>query len=106
VLTSIAFVAVGFPIAARFKTVSAYMMGAGLIFIPIAMPMVFAILDPLPLWANFIPAAAQLRLLMISLGTFDADISQILLLLFTSLITTIFCIWLAMQTLKREFSQK
>ncbi|MCF6327460.1 MAG: hypothetical protein L3J21_09235 [Devosiaceae bacterium] len=104
-LVSISFIAIGFPIANMFPTVTSYMMGAGAIFIPIVIPMFFALMQPFPLWAQFIPAAAHFRLILASFGAYEIDRSQILLLLFTTLVFTLLCLWFGLRSIRREFAR-
>jgi len=104
-LVSISFIAIGFPISHMFPTVTSYMMGASLIFIPIILPMFFALLQPFPSWAHFFPAAAHFKLLLVSFGTKQTDLGQLLILLFTSLVFTLFCLWIGLFSIKREFAR-
>jgi len=104
-LVSTSFIAIGFPIVNMFSTVTSYMMGAGVIFIPIVMPMFFAFVQPFPLWAHFIPAAAHFRLLLISFNTYETDLGQVMLLLFVTFIFSLLCLWFGLRSVKKEFAQ-
>ncbi len=104
-LVSISFIAIGFPIVNMFSTVTAYMFGAGVIFIPIVIPMFFAFVQPFPLWAYFIPATAHFRLMLISFNVYENDLGQIMLLLFITFIFSLLCLWLGLRSVKKEFAQ-
>lgn len=59
VLTSIQYVGIGVPIALRFRTTTAYLIGSAGFLFPVIAPGFLALIDPTPWWLWWIPAVAQ-----------------------------------------------
>lgn len=105
IVISATFVSIGFPIALHFKTATSYLMGSAAILTPILLPMVFALFNPFPLWAIIVPPAAQLRLILISLGTFEANTWEIASMLIVIIATFFLSMFMAISSLKKEFCE-
>ncbi len=105
-LTSLAFIGLGFPVALKFRTVTGYLMGASGVLLPVLLPMFLALVDPLPLWAMLYPPAAQLRLILVGLGAHDATLPELAILFGVSLLASILFIHLALRALAKEFSSQ
>jgi len=106
VLISLTFISIGFPIALRFNTVTGYLMGSAAILTPIALPMFLALFDPMALVIVLIPTAAQFRLLLVSVGTFQADTLELGLMLLVTTLTALISMVFAIRSLKKEFGDK
>lgn len=104
-LTSIQYLGIGVPIAGRFKTVTAYMIGAAFYLTPVILPAYFALLDPMPVWALLIPAAAQLKLILIATGHGTASTLQIATMFLVATAAALFCVLWAIRNLQREFGE-
>ena len=104
-IISATFVSFGFPIALYFRTATSYLMGAALILTPILLPMILALLEPFPALAILIPPASQLRLILISVGTFNANFLEIGAMLVVSVSTFVLSMVMALSSLKKEFAQ-
>jgi fluoroquinolone transport system permease protein len=104
--TSITFIAIGFPIAVRFKTVTGYLVGSAGILTPITLPMFFALYEPVGLWALFIPTTAQFRLFLVSLGTFEASGIELGLMMAITALTAAGTAMFAIHRLKTELGEK
>ena len=105
-MISLTLTAISFPIALHFRTASSYLMGAAAILMPLMLPMLIALKDPISPWALIFPTTAQFRLVLVSLGTFPPDQTEISILLTIVFITTLASILWAIHTLKKEFSTK
>lgn len=66
-LTSIHFIGLGAFFVTKFRTVTGYIMGTAVILTPVILPAGAAFLDPMPWAAAVIPAAAQFKLMLVSL---------------------------------------
>ncbi len=105
IIVSATFVSIGFPIALHFKTATSYLMGSAGILTPILLPMIVALFDPFPSWAILIPPAAQLRLMLISVGTFEATMWETVFMLIVIIATFCFSMFVALSALKKEFCE-
>ncbi len=106
VLTSVSFIGIGFPIALKFKTVTGYLLGAAGILTPLTLPIFFALFDPMGYWAMLIPTAAQFRLFLVSLGTFQASGLELFIMLLVSALSAVALVIFATETLKKEFGSQ
>ena len=80
-LTSLAFLALGVPIALRFRTVNGYLVGSSGFLIPLIMPAGLALLEPMPIWLGLWPPVAQFRLILVAVGHASATPAELALLL-------------------------
>ncbi len=106
IFTSITFISIGFPIAVRFKTVTGYLVGSAGILTPITLPMFFAVYDPIGFWAMFIPTTAQFRLVLVSVGTFEASGIETTIMVSIVALTAAGVAAFAIRALKKEFGEK
>lgn len=106
ILTSIQYLALGVPIARMFNTVTAYLIGAAIILIPVVLPAYFALLDPMPNWMMLFPAAAQLKLMLLATGYGSASMAQIAAMLLVLLIAAALSVLWAIRVLEQEFGRK
>ncbi len=90
----------------RFKTVTGYLVGSAGILTPITLPMFFALYDPMAFWAMFIPATAQFRLFLVSLGTFEASGIELGIMVTITALTATGTAAFAINRLKRELGGK
>ena len=104
-LTSIQYIGVGVPMALRFNTVSAYLIGSGALLTPLIAPGLLALADGLPQPFLLIPAVAQLRLMLVTTGAASATGGEIALCLSVCLAAAAGAVWLAVKTLAREFGR-
>ncbi len=104
-LTSLAYLGIGAPIALRFRTVNAYLIGGGGLLTPVILPAVLAFIDPMPAWAMFIPPAAQARLMLVATGYGSASAVETAIMLLVATITAGAAIAYAIRDLKREFGK-
>ena len=105
VLTSIQFIGIGIPIALKFRTVTAYLIGSAALLLPVVLPAGLALLDPMPGWAIVIPAASQLRLILIGTGVADAGAGGIAAMLAVCAIAAAVGMLAGIRSLKREFGK-
>ncbi|MBL4811293.1 MAG: hypothetical protein JKX69_02790 [Rhodobacteraceae bacterium] len=105
-LTSVQYLALGVPIVRLFSTVTSYMMGAAFLLIPVVLPAIFALKDPMPLWAMFFPAAAQLKLIFVATGYGSASAGQIALMFAICALSAVLCVVWALRNLRTELGQK
>jgi len=102
-LTSIQYLGIGVPIALRFNTVSAYLIGSAGFLTPLIAPGALALIEGLPLPFLLIPAAAQLRLMLVATGAGSASGGEIALCMSVCLAAAAGAVWLALKYLDREF---
>lgn len=105
VLTSVAYVGIGIPIALRFKTVNGYLVGSSGFLIPVIAPGFLALLDPTPLLVLVIPAAAQFKLILVAIGAGTADAIELSLALGISAAAAAGAMWLALHFLRKELGR-
>lgn len=104
-MISLTFTSISFPIALRFKTASSYLMGAAAFLTPLSLPMFIALKDPVSPWALVFPTTAQFRLVLVSLGAFPANKTELFVLLVVVFLSTLLSVLWALHALKKEFSQ-
>lgn len=104
-LTSICFIGIGVPVALRFRTVNAYLVGAGGLLTPVIAPAAFALLEPLPAWALLWPPIAQFRLILIATGHGSATPLELALMLAVSAVAAAAASWLAIAALQQELGK-
>lgn len=102
VLTSIQYLAIGVPVAKLFGTVTSYLMGSTFVLLPFVLPAVLALKDPMPLWAMFFPAAAQLKLILVSTGYGSATSFEVVLMLAVCVASTFIFVQWALRSLRSE----
>lgn len=102
VLTSIQYLAIGVPVARLFGTVTSYLIGATFVLLPFVLPAALALKDPMPIWAMFFPAAAQLKLILISTGYGSASSPEIALMLAVCVASTILFLSWALRSLRSD----
>jgi fluoroquinolone transport system permease protein len=105
VLTSIQFIGIGVPIALKFRTVTAYLIGSGGLLLPVVLPAGLALLDPMPAWAIIIPAASQLRLVLIGTGVAKAGAGEVAAMLAICMAAAAAGLYVGIRSLKREFGK-
>jgi fluoroquinolone transport system permease protein len=105
VLTSVQFIGVGVPIALGFRTVTAYLIGSAGLMLPFVLPAGLALLDPMPAWAIVVPAASQLRLVLIGAGAAAGGAGEIAAMLAVCAIAAAAGIFVGIRGLKREFGK-
>jgi fluoroquinolone transport system permease protein len=105
-LTSVQYVGIGVPIAVRFRTVNAYLVGSAAFLTPIVAPAFLALLDPFPRWTVAIPAVSQLRLMLVATGARDGSVVEVSVMLLVSAVAAAAAIWLALRSLAREFGRR
>lgn len=71
-LTSVFNVALGVGLALRFRTVSGYLLGSAALLLPLFLPALAALIDPMPIGLALVPPVAQFRLVLVSLGAVTA----------------------------------
>lgn len=106
ILTSIQFIGIGVPIARRFKTVTSYLIGSAGLLIPVVVPGMLALYDPMPAWAIVVPAASQLKLILISLGAGTGSAPEITAMLAVAAIAAAAAAWWGIRDLGREIGTK
>jgi fluoroquinolone transport system permease protein len=104
-LISMQYLGIGVPIALRFETVSAYLLGSAGFLTPVIAPGALALIPGLPLPFLLVPAAAQLRLMLVATGAISASSGEIAFCLLVSLAAAAGAVWLALRALKREFGR-
>ena len=105
IFVSVTFISIGFPIALYFKTATSYLMGAAAILAPIMLPMFFALAPSFPIWAFLFPPAVHFRLVLVSLGAFEADLMQISIMLIVTTLTCLLSVGLAINAVTKEFAK-
>ncbi|MCF6302163.1 MAG: hypothetical protein L3J13_03000 [Devosiaceae bacterium] len=105
-LTSLTFTSISFPIALHFKTATSYLMGAAAALIPLTLPIFIALNDPVSPWALVFPTTAQFRLILVSLGTYPASLTELSVTLSVVFITSLGSIFWGLHAIKQEFGQK
>ncbi|MBO6717985.1 MAG: hypothetical protein JJ913_08525 [Rhizobiaceae bacterium] len=106
VLTSIQFIGIGVPVARLFKTVSSYLIGSTGLLVPVVLPCLLALYDPMPGWAVAIPAASQLKLILVSFGAGSAGTVQISMMLGVSAVAAAAGAWWGIRSLEGELGGK
>lgn len=105
-LTSVQYVGIGVPIAVRFRTVNAYLIGSAGFLTPIVAPAFLALLDPFPTWMVFIPAVSQLRLMLVATGARPGGAAEVAAMLLVSAVAAAAATRLGMRSLEREFGRR
>jgi len=106
VLTSLHYLGIGVPAALYFRTVTSYLIGAAGWLMPIIAPAFFAVLDPMPAWAIIVPAASQLRLILVATGAATATPAETALMFADAALAAAGTIWLAKWRLEKEFGRQ
>lgn len=104
-LTAVQYIGIGVPIALRFRTVNAYLVGSGGFLTPVIAPGFLALLPDMPLWLTIIPAVSQLRLMMVATGAADATAIELTLMLAVTAAAAAGAVWLALRSLRKEFGR-
>ena len=105
-LTSVQYVAIGVPIALRFKTVNGYLVGSAAFLAPVVAPGFLALLDPTPAWSLVIPAVAQFKLILVATGSAPATATDVVLMLSIATLAAAATVWLALASLDKEFGKR
>ncbi|WP_417584204.1 hypothetical protein [Pelagibacterium sp.] len=105
-LTSVFYVGIGIPIALRFKTVNAYLLGSALLLAPALISAGFAFLNPPPLVLTLLPPVAQLRLTLVALGYGTAGILDLAVMFSSAFIAAATACCFAHRALKIELGIK
>lgn len=105
VLTSIQFVGIGVPIAMRFHTVTGYLLGSSVLLLPVVLPAVLALPDEMPAWAIVIPAASQLRLVLIGTGAAVSGTVEIVAMLAVCAVAAAGGLYIGTWSLRKEFGK-
>jgi fluoroquinolone transport system permease protein len=105
-LTSVQYVGIGVPIAVRFRTVNAYLIGSAGFLTPIVAPAFLALLDPFPTWTVLIPAVSQLRLMLVATGARAAGAAEVSAMLLVSTVAAAAAVRLGLRSLEREFGRR
>lgn len=105
VLTSVQFIGIGVPIALRFRTVTAYLVGSGVLLLPVVLPAGLALLEPMPRWAIVVPAASQLRLVLVGSGAAKAGAGEIAAMLAVGALAAAAGLCVGIRSLRREFGK-
>lgn len=106
VLTSVQYVGIGVPIALRFRTTTAYMIGSAAFLSPVIAPGFLALIDPTPWWLWWIPAVAQMKLMLAATGATEIGRGEAVALLAVSLAAATGGSWLALRALRQELGRK
>ncbi len=104
-LTAVQYVGLGVPAALWFRTVNGYLIGSAALLTPVIAPGFLALLDPMPAWLMVIPAASQLRLMLVALGGADAAVGEIAVMLAVSAVAAGVACWYALAVLRRELGK-
>ena len=104
-LTSVQYIGLGVLAAYRFATVNGYLVGSAVILTPVIAPGFLALLDPLPIALLILPAASQLRLIMVATGAASATAAEIALRLVVCAAAGALASWAAIGSLRREFAK-
>lgn len=105
ILTSVTFLAMGVPIALRFRTVNGYLVGSAGFLTPIIMPAGLALLDPMPVWLGFWPPVAQFRLILIAVGHATASPVELTVLFVATAAAAAALVAWALAVLRRELGK-
>jgi fluoroquinolone transport system permease protein len=105
-LTSVQYVGIGVPIAIRFRTVNAYLVGSAGFLTPIVAPAFLALLDPFPGWTMVIPAVSQLRLMLVATGARPGGAAEVAVMLLVSAVAAAGGVWLGLRALGRELGRR
>ena len=105
VLTAAQYIGLGVLTAYRFATVNGYLIGSAAMLTPLIAPGFLALLDPLPIWILLLPAASQLRLIMVATGSADATLVELILMIGVCRAAAALASWLAIARLRREFAK-
>lgn len=104
-LTAVQYIGIGVPIALRFRTVNAYLIGSAGFLTPVIAPGFLALLPDMPIWLAIIPAVSQLRLMMVATGAAHATAGELALMLAISVAAAAGAMLLALRALRREFGR-
>ncbi len=105
VLISFQFIGIGVPIALRFRTVTGYLIGSAGLLLPIVLPAGLALFDPMPAWAIVVPAASQLRLILIGTGVAAGGAAEIAAMLAVSTLAAGAGLYAGVRDLQRKFGK-
>ena len=105
VLTSVQFIGIGVPIALKFRTVTGYLIGSGGLLMPVVLPAGLALLDPMPAWAIVVPAASQLRLVLVGTGSAAASATEIAAMFAVCAAAAVAGVMIGIRSLRREFGK-
>lgn len=104
-LTSVQYIGLGVLAAYRFATVNGYLVGSAAILTPVIAPGFLALLDPLPTALLILPAASQLRLIMVATGAASATAGELALMIAVCGAAGALASWAAILRLRREFAK-
>lgn len=105
-LTSLFYIGIGVPIALRFKTVNAYLLGSALFLAPALAPSGLALLDPLPAVLLVFPPVAQFLLILAALGYGSATGPDLGLALASAALAATAALYYAHRALETELGRK
>lgn len=105
-LTSVQYVGIGVPIALRFRTVTGYLIGSAGFLTPVIAPGFLALIDPTPWWLLAIPAASQLKLMLVAVGSVEASAAAVAGMLAVCLAAAVGGALLAATALRQELGVK
>tara|TARA_A100001391_G_scaffold64005_1_gene40011 strand:- start:11838 stop:12533 length:696 start_codon:yes stop_codon:yes gene_type:complete len=106
VLTSLFYIGIGVPIALRFKTVNAYLLGSALFLGPVLVPAGLALVDPLPTPLLAFPPVAQFRLTLTALGYGSATRLDLVAMYASALLAATAALFYAHRVLQSELGRK
>lgn len=93
-LTALCYLGLGVPVALRFRTVNAYLIGSAAWLTPLLLPSGLALLDPFPAWAVVWPPVAQFRLILVATGYGTAGPTDLAVMLAVcALAAVLTCAW-------------
>jgi fluoroquinolone transport system permease protein len=104
-LTSIQYIGIGVPIALRFRTVNAYLIGSAGFLTPVIAPGFLALLDPMPIWLALLPAVSQFRLILVATRAATASLPEIGFMLAICAAAAAGASWLALHFLRQEMGR-
>ena len=105
-LTALAYLGIGVPIALHFRTVTSYLIGSAGFLMPVILPAFLAFLDPMPGWAMIVPTAAQLRLIMVGTGAVDDGPIAVTVMFVIALASAVAAVWFGIKRLEKEIGRK
>ena len=105
-LASISYLGLGAWLGVRMKTVTGYITMATMVFMPIILPSMIALMEPMPLYAAILPSAAQFDLIIAGLRGTDLSLFRLGMLSLSSVIGCVITVRLGLGALRREFGEK
>jgi hypothetical protein len=105
-LTSAQYIGIGVPIALRFRTVTGYLIGSAGFLTPVIAPGFLALIDPTPWWLLLIPAASQLKLMLVAVSSAEAGAAAVAGMLGVCSAAAVGGVTLAVAALRRELGTK